>query len=220
MLNGVVWPEIWQATGATLYMIVLSALFAVIIGLPVGILLFLTGPRGLLANRAVYQVTSVVVNIVRSVPFIILLIALIPFTDWVVGTSIGVNAAIVPLVIGAAPFFARVAETAFGEVDAGVIEAAQAMGASIRIIVSRVLLREAWPSILAGVTLTAVALVGYSAMSGVIGGGGLGDLAVRYGYERFQTNVMIVTTIVLIILVQILQMFGDRIVLHFAKRRG
>ncbi|UNO50828.1 methionine ABC transporter permease [Alicyclobacillus acidoterrestris] len=201
-------------------MIAISTLLSVVIGLPIGILLYMTAAGGLRPNRIVYQVTSIVVNIVRSVPFIILLIALIPFTEWIVGTSIGVNAAIVPLVISAAPFFARVAETALREVHPGVIEAAQSMGASVMMIVWRVLLRESWPSILAGVTLTAVALVGNSAMSGVIGGGGLGDLAVRYGYERFQTNVMIVTTIVLIILVQILQMTGDRVVHHFAKRRG
>ncbi|WP_146822079.1 methionine ABC transporter permease [Alicyclobacillus suci] len=201
-------------------MIVISTLLSVVIGLPIGILLYMTAASGLRPNRIVYQVTSVVVNIVRSVPFIILLIALIPFTEWIVGTSIGINAAIVPLVISAAPFFARVAETALREVHPGVIEAAQSMGANVMTIVWRVLLRESWPSILAGVTLTAVALVGNSAMSGVIGGGGLGDLAVRYGYERFQTNVMIVTTIVLIILVQILQMTGDRVVHHFAKRRG
>ncbi|EPZ51569.1 hypothetical protein N007_03145 [Alicyclobacillus acidoterrestris ATCC 49025] len=220
MLNGIVWPDIWQATGSTIYMIAISTLLSVVIGLPIGILLYMTAAGGLRPNRIVYQVTSIVVNIVRSVPFIILLIALIPFTEWIVGTSIGVNAAIVPLVISAAPFFARVAETALREVHPGVIEAAQSMGASVMMIVWRVLLRESWPSILAGVTLTAVALVGNSAMSGVIGGGGLGDLAVRYGYERFQTNVMIVTTIVLIILVQILQMTGDRVVHHFAKRRG
>lgn len=219
-MDGIVWPEIWQATGSTLYMIGLSTLCAVIIGLPIGILLYLTAPRGLLANATLYQVVSVIVNVVRSVPFIILLILLIPFTNLVVGTSIGVNAAIVPLVIGAAPFFARVAETALREVDHGVVEAAQAMGAAVSTIICRVLLREAWPAIVAGITLTAVTLVGYSAMSGVVGGGGLGDLAVQYGYERFQTNVMVVTTIVLIILVQILQMAGDGIVLHFARRRG
>lgn len=220
MLNGIVWPEIWQASGSTLYMIAIATLLSVIIGLPIGIVLYLTSETGLLQNRVIYQITSVIVNVVRSIPFIILLIALIPVTEWIVGTSIGVNAAIVPLVVSAAPFFARVSETALREVHPGVVEAAQSMGASVSAIVMRVLLRESWPSIVAGVTLTAVALVGNSAMSGVIGGGGLGDLAVRYGYERFQTNVMIVTTIILIVLVQILQMTGDKIVVHFAKRRG
>ncbi|GMA61782.1 D-methionine ABC transporter [Alicyclobacillus fastidiosus] len=220
MLNGIVWPEIWQASGATLYMIAISTLLSVVIGLPIGIVLYLTSGTGLLANRVVYQITSVIVNVVRSIPFIILLIALIPVTQWIVGTSIGINAAIVPLVVSAAPFFARVSETALREVHPGVVEAAQSMGASVGAIVTRVLLRESWPSIVAGVTLTAVALVGNSAMSGVIGGGGLGNLAVQYGYERFQTNVMIVTTVILIVLVQILQMTGDKIVVHFAKRRG
>ncbi|MFB5191549.1 methionine ABC transporter permease [Alicyclobacillus fastidiosus] len=201
-------------------MIAIATLLSVIIGLPIGIVLYLTSETGLLQNRVIYQITSVIVNVVRSIPFIILLIALIPVTEWIVGTSIGVNAAIVPLVVSAAPFFARVSETALREVHPGVVEAAQSMGASVSAIVMRVLLRESWPSIVAGVTLTAVALVGNSAMSGVIGGGGLGDLAVRYGYERFQTNVMIVTTIILIVLVQILQMTGDKIVVHFAKRRG
>ncbi|WAH44665.1 ABC transporter permease [Alicyclobacillus fastidiosus] len=201
-------------------MIAISTLLSVVIGLPIGIVLYLTSGTGLLANRVVYQITSVIVNVVRSIPFIILLIALIPVTQWIVGTSIGINAAIVPLVVSAAPFFARVSETALREVHPGVVEAAQSMGASVGAIVTRVLLRESWPSIVAGVTLTAVALVGNSAMSGVIGGGGLGNLAVQYGYERFQTNVMIVTTVILIVLVQILQMTGDKIVVHFAKRRG
>lgn len=218
MFTGVVWPEIGQATLATLYMVGLSTVLSVVVGLPLGILLFLFAPANLMQNRPLYQVLSVVVNIVRSVPFIILLIAIIPFTQWVVGTTIGINAAIVPLVVGAIPFYARLAETALREVDKGVIEAAQSMGASIGQIVYRVLLPESRPGLIAGATITAVTLIGYSAMSGVIGGGGLGDLAVRYGYERFETNVMIITTAVMVVLVQLLQMFGDRLVHHFSER--
>jgi D-methionine transport system permease protein len=217
-MSDIVWPEIWQATWQTLYMVGVSTVLAVAIGLPIGVFLVLFSTRNLLPQRAVYQLLAAVVNIVRSVPFIILLIAIIPLTEWIVGTSIGVNAAIVPLTVGAAPFYARVAETALREVDPGVIEAAQAMGASTAQIVWRVLLPEARPGLIAGVTITAVTLVSYSAMSGVIGGGGLGDLAVRYGYERFETGVMLVTTAILVVIVQLMQMLGDRLVRHYARR--
>ncbi|WP_188882924.1 methionine ABC transporter permease [Alicyclobacillus cellulosilyticus] len=218
MFAGVIWSEIGQATLETLYMVGVSTLLAVILGLPLGVVLYLCAPGSLLENRWVYQAASVVVNIVRSVPFIILLIAIIPLTEWLVGTSIGVNAAIVPLVVGAAPFYARIAETSFREVDPGVIEAAQAMGASVWQVIFRVLLPESRPGLIAGATITAVTLISYSAMSGVIGGGGLGDLAVRYGYERFETNVMLITTAVMVVLVQVLQWLGDRAALYFARR--
>ncbi len=218
MFANVIWPEIWQATFETIYMVFASTLMAAVIGLPIGIFLLLWSKGNLIENRWAYRVLGVIVNIVRSVPFIILLIAIIPFTEWLVGTSIGVNAAIVPLVVGAAPFFARIAETALREVDDGVIEAAQAMGASTWTIVWRVLLPEARASLIAGITITAVTLISYSAMSGVIGGGGLGDLAVRYGYERFQTNVMILTTALMVVMVEIMQVFGDKLVHHYAKR--
>ncbi|MCL6631932.1 MAG: ABC transporter permease [Alicyclobacillus herbarius] len=217
-MSGIAWPEILQATWQTLYMVGVSTFLAVVLGLPMGVFLVLFSTRTLIPTRWAYQALAVVVNIVRSVPFIILLIAIIPLTEWIVGTSIGVNAAIVPLTVGAAPFYARVAETALREVDSGVIEAAQAMGASVWQIVFRVLLPEARPGLIAGITITAVTLVSYSAMSGVIGGGGLGDLAVRYGYERFETGVMLVTTAILVVIVQFMQMLGDRLVRHYARR--
>lgn len=218
MLAGIVWPQIWQGTWQTLYMVGVSTGASFIVGLPLGILLLLFSPGHLLQNRVIYQICSVIVNVIRSVPFIILLIALIPFTTWVIGTSIGLNASIVPLVVGAIPFYARLTETALREVDRGVIEAAQSMGASTWQIVLRVLLPESRPGLIAGLTVTAVTLVSYTAMSGVIAGGGLGNLAVMYGYERFETNVMIITTLLMIILVQVLQMVGDRFVLHFTSR--
>jgi D-methionine transport system permease protein len=219
MLSDIVWPEVWQASLDTLYMVGVSTLLAVCIGLPLGICLVLFSSGHLVKNRFLYEMLSVIVNIFRSVPFIILLIALIPFTEWVVGTSIGTNAAIVPLVIGAAPFFARLAETALREVDPGVIEAAQAMGASTLQIVFRVLLPEAKAGLVAGVTITAVTLISYSAMAGVIAGGGLGDLAIRYGYQRFQPDVMFVTIVIMIVMVQAMQMIGDKVVQKLARKK-
>jgi D-methionine transport system permease protein len=219
MLSDIVWPEVWQASLDTLYMVGVSTLLAVCIGLPLGICLVLFSSGNLVKNRFLYELLSVIVNIFRSVPFIILLIALIPFTEWLVGTSIGTNAAIVPLVIGAAPFFARLAETALREVDPGVIEAAQAMGASTLQIVFRVLLPEAKAGLVAGVTITAVTLISYSAMAGVIAGGGLGDLAIRYGYQRFQPDVMFVTIVIMIVMVQAMQMIGDKVVQKLAKKK-
>jgi len=212
------WSEIWQATLDTLAMLGGSLIFTMALGLPLGVLLFLTGRRQLLAQPVVYAVLSFVVNVLRSVPFVILLIVMIPFTVFITGTSLGVAGAIPPLVIGATPFFARLVETALREVDRGIVEAAQAMGANTRQIVFGALLPEARPGILAGATVTAITLVSYAAMSGVIGGGGLGDLAIRFGYQRFQTDVMIVTVVLLLVLVQILQMIGDRLVVHFSRK--
>lgn len=212
------WAEIGQALVDTLLMLGTSTLFTVLIGLPLGVLLFLTASGQLLQQKAVYSVLSFVVNVLRSVPFIILMIIIIPFTKLLVGTSIGVPGSIPPLVIGAAPFFARLVETSLREVDRGVIEAAQSMGATHGQIITRVLLREARPGLIAAITITAVTLVSYTAMSGVIGGGGLGDLAIRYGYQRFQTDVMIATVVILLVLVQILQMLGDRLVRSFQRK--
>jgi D-methionine transport system permease protein len=212
------WPEIGQATVDTLTMLAFSVLFTVLIGLPLGVILFLTSRGQLLQNRTFYAIISFVVNILRSVPFIILMILLIPLTRLIVGTSLGVEGSIPPLVIGAAPFFARLVETSLREVDRGVIEAAQSMGASNWQIIWKVLLPESRPGLIAAVTITTVTLVSYTAMSGVIGGGGLGDLAIRYGYQRFQTDVMIVTVILLLVLVQILQTIGDRLVLWFSRK--
>ncbi|MEJ8547587.1 methionine ABC transporter permease MetI [Brevibacillus borstelensis] len=217
-LQNIDWAEIWKGTQDTLTMLGFSTLFTVVIGLPLGILLFLTSRGQLLENRWFYSISSFVVNVLRSVPFIILMILLIPVTKMLVGTSLGVKGSIPPLVIGAAPFFARLVETSLREVDRGVIEAAQSMGASNWQIIRSVLLPESRSGLIAGITITTVSLVSYTAMSGVIGGGGLGDLAIRYGYQRFQTDVMGVTVCILLVLVQILQMVGDRLVIKFSRK--
>lgn len=217
-MENIIWDEILTASYETLYMVILSTFFTILIGLPLGVILVLTSKGYLLENKPLNQVLSFVINVFRSIPFIILLILLIPFTKWIVGTSIGVEAAIPPLVVGAAPFFARLVETSLREVDRGVIEAAQSMGATTWQIIWRVLLPEARAGLIAGVTITTVTLISYSAMSGVIGGGGLGDLAVRYGYQRFQTDVMLITTAIMIVLVQILQMTGDKLVIKFTHK--
>jgi len=218
LFTNVDWADIWQATLDTFYMVGGSLVFTILLGLPLGVSLFLTGKRQLLEQAAFYNLLSFVVNVLRSVPFIILLIVMIPITVVITGTSLGVAGAIPPLVVGATPFFARLVETALREVDRGIIEATQSMGATTRQIVLSALLPEALPGIIAGITVTAITLVSYAAMSGVIGGGGLGDLAIRYGYQRFQTDVMIVTVVLLLIIVQILQMIGDKLVIHFSRR--
>nr|WP_211231502.1 methionine ABC transporter permease [Paenibacillus harenae] len=212
------WPEIWEASKDTLYMMAASLLFTIILGLALGIILFLTSRRQLLEQPFVYGVLSFIVNVLRSVPFVILMIMIMPVTKIITGTTLGVEGSIPPLVVAATPFFARLVETSLREVDRGVIEAAQAMGASKWDIVRRVLLRESSPGLLAAVTITAVTLVSYTAMSGVIGGGGLGDLALRYGYQRFQTDVMLVTVVLLIVLVQVLQTIGDVLVRRFSRK--
>ncbi|MBV7563227.1 methionine ABC transporter permease [Pseudomonas sp. sia0905] len=218
LLPNVDWLEIWQASIDTLNMLGGSMLFTVLFGLPLGVLLFLTGPRQMFEQKGLYAVISLVVNVLRSVPFVILLILLIPVTVVITGTSLGVAGAIPPLVVGATPFFARLVETALREVDRGIIEATQSMGASTRQIIFNALLPEAMPGILAAITVTAITLVSYTAMSGLIGGGGLGDLAVRYGYQRYQPDVMFVTVALLVVLVQILQTIGDRLVVHFSRK--
>ncbi len=218
LLPNVFWPEIWQASLDTLAMLGGSLLFTVLFGLPLGVLLFLSGPRQLFDNRPLYRLLSLVVNVLRSVPFVILLILMIPLTELIVGTSLGALGAIPPLVVGATPLFARLAETALREVDRGIIEATQAMGATTRQIVLNALLPEARPGLLAALTVTAITLVSYTAMSGLIGGGGLGDLAVRYGYQRYQPDVMAVTVILLLVLVQVLQGVGDRLVIRFSRK--
>jgi D-methionine transport system permease protein len=212
------WTDVWQATLETLVMTGASLFFTVLIGLPLGILLFITARQQLLAQRGVYVVLSLVINVLRSVPFLILLIVMIPVTLVLVGTSLGVEGSIPPLVIGTAPFFARLVENVLREIDRGVIEACQAMGARTHQIIFGALLPEALPGLFAAITITAITLMSYAAMSGVIGGGGLGDLAIRFGYQRFQTEVMIVTVAVLVVLVQLLQFFGDRLVLHFTRK--
>lgn len=218
MFANVDWADIGKATVDTLLMLGGSMALTVILGVPLGVLLYLSGKGRLAANPVLNAVLSFVVNVLRSVPFIILLIVMLPVTVLLVGTSLGVAGAIPPLVVGAAPFYARLVETALREVDKGVVEATQAMGGSTFQIVTRALLPEAMPGIIAGATVTAIALVSYTAMAGVVGAGGLGDLAIRFGYQRFQTDVMVVTVVLLLILVQILQMIGDRLVAKVSHR--
>ncbi len=218
LFTNVDWYEIWLATLDTLLMLGGSLLFTILLGLPLGVLLFLSGPRQLFENGPLYALLSFVVNVLRSLPFIILLIVMIPFTVLLTGTSLGVAGAIPPLVVGAAPFFARLVETALREVDRGIIEATQAMGATTRQIIFSALLPEARPGIIAAITVTAITLVSYTAMAGVVGAGGLGDLAIRFGYQRFQTDVMVVTVVLLLVLVQVLQSVGDKLVTHFSRK--
>lgn len=218
MFSNVDWPLIWEATVDTFLMTGFSLLFTIIIGLPLGIVLFLTSKQQLLDNAPVYHVLSFVVNVLRSVPFLILLIVMIPFTRILAGTSLGVQGAIPPLVASAAPFFARLVENVLRELDPGVSEACRAMGANSRQTVLMALVPEATTGIVAAVIVTAIALVGYSAMSGVIGGGGLGDLALRFGYQRYQTDVMVVTVVILVVMVQLLQVFGDRLVARLNRK--
>ncbi|AQS52008.1 MAG TPA: ABC transporter permease [Paenalcaligenes hominis] len=205
------WALIWSATVETFVMTGASLIFTVIIGLPLGVILFLTAQGQLLENRWTYQALSFLVNVLRSVPFLILLIVMIPLSRALAGTALGVQGAIPPLVASAAPFFARLIENVLREVDPGVSEACRAMGANSRQTVTMALLPEATTGILAAITVTAITLIGYSAMSGVIGGGGLGDLAVRFGYQRYQSDVMLITVLILVVLVQLLQMIGDKL---------
>lgn len=211
-------PELWRATQETLYMVGVATIFTTICGLPLGVLLVITDRRGILPAPALNSALAAIVNIGRSLPFIILLVAVIPLTRLIVGTSIGSTAAIVPLTLAAIPFFARVVETAIREVERGLIEAAQSMGATNWQIVIKVLIPEALPSLVLGLTITIIGLIGYSAMAGAVGGGGLGDLAIRYGYQRFQTDVMIATVVLLIVLVQGIQMLGDWAARRISRR--
>ena len=200
------------ALGETLWMVFASALFGTILGVPLGIALHITKPGQISAHPVFNKVLGTIVNIGRSVPFIILLVAIIPLTRLIIGTSIGTNAAIVPLAIGAIPFLARLVEGALMEIPAGLIEAAQAMGATHRQIIRKVMLPEALPGILNAIVITLVALVNYSAMAGAIGGGGLGDVGIRYGYQRFDPAIMLITVAILVILVQLIQSIGERLV--------
>ena len=212
------WDLIGEATIDTLIMTGWSLFFTVLIGLPLGVYLFLCSDRQLLANKPVYQVLSLVVNVLRSVPFLILLIVLIPFTRMIMGTALGVPGAIPPLVVGAAPFFARLVENMLRELDPGISEACKAMGATPRQTVFYALLPEATTGIISAVVVTAITLIGYTAMSGVVGGGGLGDIAIRYGYQRYQVEVMLITVVILVLMVQVIQMLGDRLVLKMNRK--
>ena len=217
MSNSIV-SMIFDSFLETLVMVFISGGIGTVLGIPLGIVLFVTDKKSFLPMPILNAVLGAVVNALRSVPFIILLVAIIPFTRLIVGSSIGTAAAIVPLTISVAPFIARIVETSLREVDKGLVEAAQAMGATNLQIVTKVLLPEAMPGILAGLTIAVISLIGYSAMAGVVGGGGLGDLGIRYGYQRFMPEVMCPVVIVLIILVQGLQSFGDRLVRKISHR--
>jgi len=203
----------------TLYMTLTSTLIGYVIGLPMGILLTVTDKDGIHPNAAVYKVLDVIANLIRSVPFLILLIVLIPFTRFLIGRSYGPTATIVPLVIAAAPYIARMVESSLKEVDAGVIEAAHSMGASNFTIVTKVMLVEARTSLIVGATISLGTILGYSAMAGTVGGGGLGDIAIRYGYTRWQTDIMIVTVILLVILFQIFQTIGMKLASNLDRRK-
>jgi D-methionine transport system permease protein len=205
---------LWQ----TLYMVLVSGMISAAIGIPLGMILFTSKPGGILENRLLNLILGTITNIVRSIPFIILLVAIVPFTRFIVGTSIGTTAAMVPLVIGAIPFIGRIVENALAEVPSSLTEAAQSMGASPAQIMWRFLFPKALPVIINGLTVTSVALVSYSAMAGAVGGGGLGDLGIRYGYQRFDISMMIATVVILVAMVQVLQWCGDFAARKFDKR--
>ncbi len=211
---------LFSATLETIYMVLVASIIAILMGLPLGTILYVTRKNHILAQPYLHQLLSALVNMTRSIPFVILMIAVIPFTRFVIGSSIGTNAAIVPLSLCAIPFLARVVENALLEVNKGLIEAATAMGASAWQIIIKVLIPEALPGILNGLTLTIISLIGYSAMAGAVGGGGLGDLAIRYGYQRFDIGIMLLTIALMIIFVQSIQFFGDKIAKRFAHSRG
>ncbi|MGG0719297.1 methionine ABC transporter permease [Robertmurraya massiliosenegalensis] len=211
-------PDINTAFLQTIYMISISLAVAVVIGLPIGILLYITDKGLFWESRGIQSVLGFIVNMVRSIPFIILLVALIPLTKAIVGTTIGPTAASVSLSVAAIPFFARIVETALREIDKGVIEAAIAAGATPWMIIKDVLLLEAKSGIISGITLTLISLIGFSAMAGTVGGGGIGDLAIRFGYYRYDNTIMIATVLILIILVQVIQIFGDFIAKVVDKR--
>ena len=219
MWNSQVIVMLLEGIRDTLYMTLASTLFGYIIGLPMGILLTVTDKDGIHPNTAVYKVLDVIANLIRSVPFLILLIVLIPFTRFLIGRSYGPTATIVPLVIAAAPYIARMVESSLKEVDAGVIEAARSMGASNFTIVTKVMLVEARTSLIVGATISLGTILGYSAMAGTVGGGGLGDIAIRYGYTRWQTDIMIVTVVLLVVLFQIFQTIGMMLANKFDHRK-
>ncbi|WDV44814.1 ABC transporter permease [Clostridiaceae bacterium M8S5] len=203
----------------TIYMVILSSSFAILLGFPLGILLFITEKNGIYEKRTLNSILSFIVNICRSLPFVILMILVFPLSRLIVGTSIGTTASIVPLAISASPFIARIVENSLKEVDKGVIEASIAMGCSTRQIIFKVLLPEALPSLVLGITLTIINIIGYSAMAGAIGGGGLGDLALRYGYQRFQTDIMFESVILIIVLVQSVQLIGNKVSQNILSKR-
>ncbi|MBD8522685.1 methionine ABC transporter permease [Lysinibacillus sp. fkY74-1] len=212
------WDSMWQATYETLYMTAISTVITFILGLAIGIVLFLTSPNQLWANKIVSFLTGSLVNIFRSIPFIVLIILLIPFTKFLLGTIRGANAALPALIIGAAPFYARMVLIALREIDKGVIEAARSMGAKTATIIWKVLIPESLPALISGITVTAVALVGYTAMAGIIGAGGLGNLAFLDGFQRNRQDVTLMATILILVVVFIIQWIGDFITEKMDKR--
>lgn len=219
---GINWSLLFSSTLETLVMVGLSTVFSLLLGLPLGVVLFITGPYsqgGLIEKPLLNKVLGKIINILRSFPFIILMILLIPFTRVIVGKSYGTMATVVPLSIAAAPFVARIIETSLKEVEPGVVQAARSMGSTNSQIVFKVLLPEAMPSLVSGITLTVINLIGYSAMAGTIGGGGLGSLAVSYGYYRFDTKVMLCAVVVLLIMVELIQFTGNKISSKMISRR-
>ncbi|MGW5875760.1 methionine ABC transporter permease [Nocardiopsis terrae] len=211
------WPSLWLGTQDTIYMVLWATVFSVLFGLPLGVLLVATDKGGLIPAPAVRAVLGAIVNIGRSLPFIVLMVAVLSLTRFLVGTTLGPTAAIVPLSIGAIPFFARLVETSLREVDRGVVEAAHAMGTRKLTIVGKVMLPEAMPGLIAGLVMTVVTLISYSAMAGAIGGGGLGDLAIREGYQRFNDHYLWATVILLIVIVQVAQSVGDLLVRRLSR---
>lgn len=209
---------LWKGSLETLYMVLVSMIVSYIVGIPLGVLLFVTDKNGICRCKPVNVILGVLVNLTRSVPFIILLIALLPFTRWIIGTTIGINATVVPLIAAAIPFIARMVESSLKEVDQGVIEAAQAMGSSPFQIIVKVLLPEAKPSLMVGCTIAFATILGYSAMAGFTGGGGLGAIAINYGYYRYKVNIMWATVFVLVVIVQVFQELGMFIVNKTDKR--
>ncbi len=212
------WDQLWAATQETLYMTALSGIATFVLGIILGLALFLTARGGLFQNRTLYSVISIIVNVFRSIPFIILIVLLIPFTKTIVGTILGANAALPALIVGAAPFYARLVEIALREVDKGVIEATRSMGARLSTLIFRVLLPESSPALVSGITVTLIALVSYSAMAGVIGAGGLGNLAYLEGFQRNHSDVTLVATVTILIVVFIIQFCGDVITSLLDKR--
>jgi D-methionine transport system permease protein len=201
--------DLTNAFGETFLMVGVSAIFALVGGLPLGFLLFLTDRKLIWENKVLHQIGNVLVNLIRSIPFVILLVILLPLTQFILGSTIGPLAASVPLSVAAVAFYARMVQSSLMEVDKGIIEAAQAFGASPWMIVRSVLFKEALPGFLRGLTVTLISLIGYSAMAGIVGGGGVGDLAIRFGYYRYQPDIMLITVVALIVLVQVVQILGD-----------
>ncbi len=217
-MNSAVISMITKGIGETLLMVILSTIFGYVFGLPLGILLYLTDENGLKQNKTLYRVLDIIVNIGRSIPFIILLILILPLTKLIVGKTYGTLATIVPLTVAAIPFIGRMVESSLKEVNKGVIEAGQSMGASTFQLIYKVLLKEARPSLINGITICLVTILGYSAMAGTVGGGGLGDIAIRYGYYRYQSDIMFITVIIIVLLVQIIQFIGNRLAKNLDKR--